>query len=71
MLLSKEDMVQPRTESGKEGVAAENEKSADVEVGPTRHDDDEALRHLEELRNLYGVSHELFDYSIPPTREAK
>lgn len=56
MLLSKEDMVQPRTESGKEGVAAENEKSADVEVGPTRHDDDEALRHLEELRNLYGAT---------------
>lgn len=69
MLPSKEESVQ-QAESDREVVAIANEKSADVEVGPTRHDDDEALQHLEELRDLYGVSHERLEHSILPTSEA-
>ncbi|KAI1109615.1 major facilitator superfamily domain-containing protein [Nemania sp. NC0429] len=57
MVSSKDEPVQlPMESNDKPGVAATNEKSADVEVGLTTHDDDEALQHLEELRNLYGAT---------------
>ncbi|KAI8954808.1 major facilitator superfamily domain-containing protein [Xylaria longipes] len=57
MLVAEENAAQENTGSPREDEKACNERPADVEAVPARHDDeDEALQRLERLRKQYGAT---------------
>ncbi|KAI1756599.1 major facilitator superfamily domain-containing protein [Xylaria castorea] len=56
MLVEGEKAAQENTGAPKEDEKTSNERLADIEAAPARHDDNEALQHLEELRRQYGAT---------------